>query len=157
MEFNSGFKGLNRGCDRQRLSWRRNRAVYRELLLRNCSENSYFEDRSNGWFITLSDIYIYIYIYVFIFHTYNIPLYFTRCLSSLRHCATRQKIAGSTPHGVTGIFHWHSPSGRNMAPEIFLGGKGGRCLGLTTLPHLCAEKIWVHQLPATLRTWAGIA
>jgi len=46
-----------------------------------------------------------------------------------------------------------------MEPEIFLGGKGGRCVGLTTLPHSCADcrEIWVPQLPATLRTWTGIA
>jgi hypothetical protein len=31
------------------------------------------------------------------------------------HCATNQKIAGSIPDGVTGIFHWHNASGRNMA------------------------------------------
>ena len=30
-------------------------------------------------------------------------------------CATNQKVAGSIPDGVTGIFHWHNPSGRTMA------------------------------------------
>jgi hypothetical protein len=35
--------------------------------------------------------------------------------SSLRHCATNRKVAGSIPEGVTGIFHWHNPSGRTMA------------------------------------------
>jgi hypothetical protein len=33
----------------------------------------------------------------------------------LRHCATSRKVAGSIPDGVTGIFHWHNPSGRTMA------------------------------------------
>ena len=35
--------------------------------------------------------------------------------SWLRHCVTSQKVAGSIPDGVSGIFHWHDPSGRNMA------------------------------------------
>jgi hypothetical protein len=38
----------------------------------------------------------------------------TRWRSWLRHCATSQKVAGSIPDGVTGIFHWHNPSGRSM-------------------------------------------
>jgi len=29
--------------------------------------------------------------------------------------ATSQKVAGSIPDGVTGIFRWHNPSGRTMA------------------------------------------
>jgi hypothetical protein len=29
--------------------------------------------------------------------------------------ATRQKVAGSIPDGVTGIFLWHNPFGRIMA------------------------------------------
>jgi hypothetical protein len=33
----------------------------------------------------------------------------------LRHCSTSRKVAGSIPDGVIGIFHWHNPSGRNMA------------------------------------------
>jgi hypothetical protein len=28
----------------------------------------------------------------------------------LRHCATNQKVVGSIPDGVIGIFHWHNPS-----------------------------------------------
>ena len=32
----------------------------------------------------------------------------------LRNCATSPKIAGSIPVGVTGIFHWHIPSGHTM-------------------------------------------
>ena len=35
--------------------------------------------------------------------------------SWLRHCATSQKVAGSVCDGVTGIFHWHYPSGCTMA------------------------------------------
>jgi hypothetical protein len=33
----------------------------------------------------------------------------------LRYCATNRKVASSIPDGVTGIFHWHNPSGRAMA------------------------------------------
>jgi hypothetical protein len=33
----------------------------------------------------------------------------------LRHCATNRKVTRSIPDGVTGIFHWHNPSGRTLA------------------------------------------
>jgi hypothetical protein len=33
----------------------------------------------------------------------------------LRHCATNRKVAGLIPNGVSGIFHWHTPSSRTMA------------------------------------------
>ena len=39
----------------------------------------------------------------------------TRWRSWLRHCATSRKVAGSIPDAVTGIFHWHNPSGRTEA------------------------------------------
>ena len=39
----------------------------------------------------------------------------TQWRSWLRHCATSRKVAGSIPDGVIGIFHWHNPSGPNMA------------------------------------------
>jgi hypothetical protein len=32
-----------------------------------------------------------------------------------RHCAISRKVACSIPDGVTGMYHWHSPSGRTMA------------------------------------------
>jgi hypothetical protein len=73
----------------------------------------------------------------------------------LRHCATNRKFAGSICDGITGIFHWHNPSGRTMtlgstqpltemSTRNILGGKGGRCVGLTTLPPSFADwlKIW---------------
>jgi hypothetical protein len=43
-------------------------------------------------------------------------------------------------------------------PGIFLGGKGGRCVGLTTLPPLCADclKIWEAQPPGNLRACQGL-
>jgi hypothetical protein len=33
----------------------------------------------------------------------------------LRHYATNWKVTGSIPDGVTGVFHWHNPSGHTMA------------------------------------------
>ena len=33
----------------------------------------------------------------------------------LSHCTTSRKVAGSIPDGVTGIFHWHNPSGHTVA------------------------------------------
>jgi hypothetical protein len=40
-----------------------------------------------------------------------------------------------------------------------MGGKGGRCVGLTTLPPSCADclKIWKPQTPGTLKACNGIA
>jgi len=42
--------------------------------------------------------------------------------------------------------------------EYFLGGKGGRCVGLTTLPPSGADslEIWEPQLPGTLRACSGL-
>jgi hypothetical protein len=62
----------------------------------------------------------------------------------LRHCATNPKVAGSIPDSVVGIFYWHNPSGRTMSLESTQSltdmstrniswGRGGRCVGLTTL------------------------
>ena len=67
----------------------------------------------------------------------------------LRCCATNRKVAGSIPDGVIGIFHSHNPSDRTMAlgstqpltemsTRSIFWGKGGRCVGLTTLPPSCA-------------------
>jgi hypothetical protein len=85
----------------------------------------------------------------------------------LRHCATNRKFAGSIPVGVTVIFHWHNPFDRTVALgstqpptelRIFPGGKGGRCVGLTTLPPSCADclKIWEPQPSETLRACQGM-
>ena len=38
-----------------------------------------------------------------------------RLRSSLSHCATSWKVAGSIPDGDTGISHLPNPSGRTMA------------------------------------------
>ena len=42
-----------------------------------------------------------------------------------------------------------SASNRNEYQEYFLGGKGGQGVGLTTLPHSCADclEIWELQPP----------
>jgi hypothetical protein len=41
---------------------------------------------------------------------------------------------------------------------IFAGGKGGRFVGLTTLPPSCADclKIWEPQPPGNLRACQGL-
>jgi hypothetical protein len=51
-----------------------------------------------------------------------------------------------------------SASNRNEYQEYFLGGKGGRCLGLTTLLPSCADclEIWELQPPGTLRAYPGL-
>jgi len=48
---------------------------------------------------------------------------------------------------------WPSGSNRNEYQEYFLGGKGGRCIGLTTLPPSYADclEIWEPEPPETLR------
>ena len=70
--------------------------------------------------------------------------------------------------GVIGIFH--NPSGRTVAlrltqplteneyQDYFLGGKGGRCVGLTTLPTSCVDclEIWEPQPPGTLKACTGL-
>jgi len=87
----------------------------------------------------------------------------------LRHCATSWKVASSIPDSVTEIFQGHNffrphygpgvdtVSNRNKYQEYFLGGKGCRCLGLTTLPLSCADclEIWEPQTPGTLRAYPG--
>jgi hypothetical protein len=87
----------------------------------------------------------------------------------LRHYSTNRKVAGSIPDGVIGIFHWHNPSGRTMilgstqpltemSTRNIFWGKGGRCVGLTTLSPSCADwlKIWEPQPPGTLRACPGL-
>jgi hypothetical protein len=75
----------------------------------------------------------------------------TRWRSSFTRYVSNRKVAGSIHDGVIGIFHSHSPFGRAMTPgvdsvcnrneyqEDLLGGKDGRCVGLTTLPPSCAN------------------
>jgi hypothetical protein len=68
----------------------------------------------------------------------------------LRCCATNRKLAGSIPAGVNRFFiaiksfrsHYgpgvDSASNRNEYQKYFLGGRGGWCVRLTTLPPSCA-------------------
>jgi hypothetical protein len=71
----------------------------------------------------------------------------------VEHCATNRKAAVSIPDGVIGISHYgpgvDSASNRNEHQDYFLGGKGDRCAGLTTLPPSCADclEIWEPQPP----------
>jgi len=76
----------------------------------------------------------------------------TRWRNWLRHCAASRKVAGSIKS-----FHWHNPSrphydavvdsgsNRNDYQEYFLWGKGGRCVGLTTLPTSCADSLEILE------------
>ena len=89
--------------------------------------------------------------------------------SWLRYCDTTRNVAGSIPDGVTRFFHLHNPSdrtgrrfdsasNRSEYQECFLGGKGGRCIGLRNLPPSCADchAVWEPQPPGTLRACPGI-
>ena len=70
----------------------------------------------------------------------------------MRHCATSRKVAGSIPDGRT-----VAPGSTQPLTEMSPGVKGGRCVGLTTLPPSCADylEIWEPQPPGTL--WASQA
>jgi hypothetical protein len=90
------------------------------------------------------------FVHTCIFIKKNYELYWGTAVAQwLRYCATLRKVAGSIPDGVTGIFHWHTPSDRTMAlgstqpltevsTRSLPGGEGGRCVRLTTLPPSCA-------------------
>ena len=47
---------------------------------------------------------------------------------------------------------------QKWVPGIFPGGKGVRCVGLTTLPPTCADclEIWESQPPGTLKACLGL-
>ena len=71
----------------------------------------------------------------------------------LRRCVTSRKVADSILEGVifssTQTFRPHhgpavdSSLNRNEYHEHHFGGKGGRCLGLTTLSPSCASTSWI--------------
>ena len=84
-------------------------------------------------------------------------------------CATSQMVPGSIPGGVTGFFRDISPSMCSMAlgltqPVVKMrtrnipGGKGGRCVRLTTLPPSRAEchEIQEPKPPGTLWATSGL-
>jgi hypothetical protein len=70
-----------------------------------------------------------------------------------------------------GIFHWRNSSGRTMAMGLTQplrdmstgnisrggGGKGGRCIGLTTLPHSCTDCLEIWEPRGTLRACNRLA
>jgi hypothetical protein len=68
------------------------------------------------------------------------PATFRFVAQCLNHCATASR------------------SNRNEYQEYFLGAKGGRCVGLTTFQHSCADclEIWEPQPPGTLRASPGL-
>jgi hypothetical protein len=85
----------------------------------------------------------------------------------LRHRATNRKVAGLIP--AIGIFYWHNPSDSTMAlgstqpltemsTRNISWGKGGRCVGLTTVPPSCADclKVWEPQPPGNLWACQGL-
>jgi hypothetical protein len=88
----------------------------------------------------------------------------------LTHLVTSRKVAGSIPNGVTAIFRWLNPSGRTMTlgstqtsnrngyDWYLLGGKGGRCVALTSLTPQCADclEIWEPKHPGTLLVCPGL-
>jgi hypothetical protein len=92
-------------------------------------------------------------------------------LVKLGHAAaTSQKVAGSVTDGVIRIFvdlflpaalgpRVDSASKRNEYQEYILWGKGGRCIGLTTLPPPCVDchEVLEPQSPGNLRACTGIA
>ena len=59
------------------------------------------------------------------------------------------------PHYGLGV---ESASNRNEYQEYLLACKGGRCIGLTTLPPSCADclEIWEHHPPGTLNSRPGL-
>jgi hypothetical protein len=73
------------------------------------------------------------------------------------------KVAGSIPDSVIGIFHWYTLSGHAMnlgstqrvtemsIRNISWSGKGGRCVGPTTLPSTCAAglRVWIWNIIST--------
>jgi len=85
-----------------------------------------------------------LYYAVCVYLSYTLFYWGTLWRSWLRYCATNWRVAGSITDGAIGFFHWHNPSGRPMALGLtqpltemstrnVSWGKGGRCLGLTTL------------------------
>ena len=59
------------------------------------------------------------------------------------------------PHYTPGV---DSACNRNEYQEYFLGGKGGRCIGLTTAPLSCLACLEIKepQPPGTLRACPGL-
>ena len=58
---------------------------------------------------------LFIYAYIIIFSTYIFVFGARGGAVGWRTAATSQKVAGSIPEGLIGIFHLHNPSDRTMA------------------------------------------
>jgi hypothetical protein len=69
----------------------------------------------------------------------------------LRHCATGRMVAGSILDGVIGP-DVDSASNGNEYEEHFLESKGGRCVGLTTLPPSCVDCL---EIVRTSTSWSS--
>ena len=86
----------------------------------------------------------------------------------LRRCATSRMVPGLIPGGVTGFFSDIFPSDRTMALEStqplvkmstrnIPGGKGGRCVRLTSPPSRAeCHEIWKPKPPGTLWATMGL-
>jgi hypothetical protein len=83
----------------------------------------------------------------------------TRWCSWLRHRATSRNVVGSILESLW--CHWNFSLTQSFQPHygIFPAVKGGRCLGLTTLPPSCADclEIWEPHPPRKFRFCTGIA
>jgi hypothetical protein len=90
-------------------------------------------------------------------------------VTRLTHCATGWKVVDSIPDALIGIFYWHNPSAKlwpwgllsfwhTWVLGTFPGGKGGWCIGLTTLPPSCTycHEIWEPQHHGTLWVCPGM-
>jgi hypothetical protein len=78
--------------------------------------------------------------------------------SCLRHWAATCEVVSSILDRVFEIFHWLYRTNhimvlvstqllKKLIPEIFPGGKGGRCVDLTVLPIPCANWQYCESLP----------
>jgi hypothetical protein len=88
----------------------------------------------------------------------------TRWHSKSWHCATSQKVACSIPDSISQVFHRLNPYGLSVAVVITQpstqvstmegvspGGKGGRCISLTTLLPSCADCL---EIPRASAFWS---
>jgi hypothetical protein len=79
------------------------------------------------------------------------------------YCAANGEVAGAIPDGVFEIFFFidlilpAAAFNRNEYQESSVGCKGGRCLGLITLPPLCADwKCWESEHSEAPSTYLGL-
>jgi len=93
-------------------------------------------------------------IYNFPGNTYFLFFQGEKCSCSLRFLINIRNLTCLAHYGPA----VDSASNRNEYQEYFLWGKGGRCVGLTTLPPSCAVcfQIWEPQPPGTLRACPGL-